>query len=135
MPIRRKTKKKSQVKKDKPRFNPGLPNPLSTDNAKKIIRQIKAHTEKHAKLIKADHSLWYCGITNNPIIRNTSHKYINKDTPYAWKYWNAYSRRIAEAIETYCHKKLGMKDKDAKGGASQDSKWVYVYKKHKTILD
>ena len=117
------------------RFNPDLPNPLTTDTAKKIISEIKAHTQKHAKLINADHSLWYCGITNDPDARNKGHKSANKEEPYAWKEWNAKSRRIAEAIETYCHNTLKMKDKDTKGGSAEDSKYIYVYKKHTTFLD
>lgn len=117
------------------RFNPSLPDPLNTPTAIVIIAEIMAHTQLHAKLVNADHTRWYCGITNNPDARSTAHKSKNGNEPYAWKEWNAKSRRIAEAIETYCHDILKMKDKDTKGGGKDDSKYIYVYKKHTSIFD
>ena len=126
---------KMKYRKKSERFNPDLPDALTTITAKKIIGEIKAHTEKHAKLVSADHSRWYCGISNDPNVRINGHKYKNQKEPYAWKEWNAKSRRIAEAIETYCHLTLKMKDKDTKGGSAEDSKYVYVYKKYTFILD
>ena len=110
MPIRRKTKKKSQVKNDKPRFNPSLPKAKSTITAKSIIRKVNAWCLYHST-IGIDYARWYCGITNNPPKRKTAHKAANATDPYAWCASDAKSKRIAEFIETHFYN-LGMKDSD-----------------------
>lgn len=121
------------AKKNTPRFNENLSPALSTETAKEIISEIKKWTRKHS-IIDVDNTRWYCGITNNPPKRKSGHKYDIEAEPYAWKNFNAKSRRIAEAIETHFHR-LGMKDHDTKGGSAEDSKYVYVYKKHPTWFD
>ncbi|MBI3517974.1 MAG: hypothetical protein HY062_01270 [Bacteroidetes bacterium] len=121
------------TKKSIPRFNENLPDALSTETAKSIIKEIKKWVNQHSNLI-VDYERWYCGITNHPPTRKAGHKYDIEAEPYAWQDFNAKSRRIAEAIETYFHN-LGMKDHDTKGGSAQDSKYIYVYKKHPTWFD
>lgn len=138
MPVKRKTvKAKKTVKKKsvskKPRFNPNLPNAISTDTAKSIISKIKAWCKYHST-IAVDYERWYCGITRNPYKRQNAHKVKNAADTYAWNEYDAKSRRIAEAIETYFHN-LGMRDRDTKGGSSHDSKYVYIYKKKPTWFD
>lgn len=128
-------KKKTIQKKTviTPRFNPNLPNPLTTITAKNIIKAFQKWIATHST-IEVDYNRWYCGITNNPYKRQSSHKSTNKSDPFAWVEMDAKSRRIAEAVETYFHK-LGVKDSDSKGGSSIDSKYVYIYKKRPTWVD
>lgn len=114
------------------RFNTNLQPALSSDTAKIIIGKIKRWTLKKS-VGWVVYEKWYIGITNNPNARATTHKSANGHL-YFWKEYNAKSRRIAEAIETYFHKK-GMKEKDLKGGAREDSRFIYVYKKYPTIAD
>ena len=132
---RRLKRQRTAIKKKTPskRFNANLPDALSTKTAVSIIASIKRWAEKHST-ITSDYTRWYCGITNHPPSRKSKHKSVNEAEPFVWFEWDAKSRRIAEAIETYFHDR-GMKDKDTKGGSSEDSKYVYVYKKHPTFLD
>lgn len=115
------------------RFNPNLIDAIKTITAKEIIKEIKKWCNYHST-IEVDYVRWYCGITNKPDKRKNQHKNNNKSDPYAWIEFDARSRRIAEAIETYFHN-LGMKDSDTKGGSASDSKFVYVYKKRPTWFD
>ncbi len=116
----------------KERFNENLPSPLSTDTAKSIISKIERWVEKHSTAWVV-YGNWYIGITNNPNARASAHKSANGHL-YFWNEYDARSRRIAEAIETRFHNK-GMKERDLKGGARDDSRYVYVFKKHPTIAD
>ncbi len=120
-------------KNNKERFNTTLLAAISTDTAKYIIKEINCWVDKHSNGW-IDYCNWYVGITNHPPTRRSAHKQNNSSDPHAWKDWNAKSRRISEAVETYFHD-LGMKDYDTKGGAIESSKWIYVYKKHPTLLD
>src|ERR1700749_4849761 len=128
-----KKKVTKKVTKKAPRFNPKLPDAIKTLTAKSILNKIKNWSRYHSTW-EVDYSRWYCGITNKPHIRKNQHKHSNKADPYAWVEYDAKSKRIAEAIETYFHK-LGMKDSDSKGGSVIDSKYVYIYKKRPTGLD
>ena len=109
-------------------------NPLKTVTAKKIIKEIELYiSENSTFFIKYEN--WYCGITNNPNTRKSGHKTKNNTVPALWKPFNARSVKISLAIETYFHKK-GMLDTDDKGGYDKEkSKFIYIYKKHPTILD
>ena len=128
------TKKASKkaVKKEF-RFDPNLPDALKTKTAKGIIAKIKSWSNYHSTF-GVDYARWYCGITNKPDTRKSQHKHTNQADPYALNEYDAKSRRIAEAIETYFHD-LGMKDSDSKGGSAVDSKYIYVYKKRPTWFD
>ena len=64
------------------RFNPNLPDALTTDTAKEIIKEIESWTYKHS-IIEVDYKRWYCGITNNPPQRRSGHKYDIEAEPYA----------------------------------------------------
>jgi predicted GIY-YIG superfamily endonuclease len=109
-------------------------NPLKTVTAKKIIKEIETYVFENSTLY-VEYSNWYCGITNNPNARKSGHKTNNNKTPALWKHFNARSVKISLKIETYFHKK-GMLDTDDKGGYDKDnSKFIYIYKKHPTILD
>lgn len=115
------------------RFNPNLPLAISTITAKETIKNIKKWCNRHST-IEIDYKRWYCGITNKPNKRYNQHKNSNNADPYAWVSYDAKSRRIAEAIETYFHN-LGMKDSDSKGGSAENSKFLYIYKKKPTWFD
>jgi hypothetical protein len=132
---RRIKRQRRSVKKKLPskRFNKNLAPALSTKTAKSIIVSIKNWAYNHST-IGIDYTRWYCGITNHPPSRKSQHRAVNEAEPFVWNEWDAKSRRIAEAIETYFHE-LGMKDKDTKGGSAEDSKYIYVYKKHPTFWD
>jgi len=106
---------------------------LKTDTAKRIKKEIEAHVRGYSNFFVV-YSNWYIGITNNVSKRKTQHKTANKGDLYFWVDYNARSRRIAEAIELYFHKK-GMLETEKVGGAKEDSKYIYVYKKHPTIVD
>ena len=109
-------------------------NPLKTKTARKIIKEINTHISENSTFA-IKYQRWYCGITNNPNTRKSGHKAKNNKVPALWKPFNARSVKIALAIETYLHKK-GMLDTDDKGGYDKEkSKFIYVYKKHPTILD
>jgi predicted GIY-YIG superfamily endonuclease len=114
------------------RFNENLQPALQTDTAKNIIREFEKWALKNSTGWIV-YSNWYVGITNNPNARKSAHNSANGHL-YFWLEQNARSRRIAEAIETYFHNK-GMKEKDLKGGAKDDSKYIYIYKKYPTIVD
>ena len=107
---------------------------LKTKTAKKIIKEIESHIFQNSTFYVV-YDNWYCGITNNPISRQNAHKSKNGKTTFLWESYNARSVNIALAIETYFHSK-GMLNTDDKGGYDKEnSKYVYVYKKHPTILD
>ena len=109
-------------------------NPLKTKTAKKIIKEIELQVSENSTLY-VEYSNWYCGITNNPTVRKSGHKSKNNRKPAFWKSFNARSVKISLSIETHFHKK-GMLDTDDKGGYDKEkSKFIYVYKKHPTILD
>ena len=121
------------VVKPKERFNPKLPDPLTTATAKNIIPEFIAWVNIHSAVF-SDYGRWYCGITNSPPTRKAQHQSSIQSEPYAWFHRNAGSRRIAEAIETYFHEE-GMLDHDSKGGSAENSKYVYIFKKKPTIFD
>lgn len=106
---------------------------LKTDLAKRIIKEIENWIEINSILI-VDYGRWYCGITNNPPTRKSAHRHNISAEPYAWKDFNASSRKMAEILETYFHN-LGMKDHDTKGGSKPNSKFIYVYKLIPTTFD
>lgn len=109
-------------------------NPLKTKTAKRIIKEIESHISENSTLYVV-YSNWYCGVTNNSNKRKSGHKTKDNITPALWKCFNARSVKIALDIETYFHKK-GMLDTDEKGGYDKTtSKFIYVFKKHTTILD
>ena len=54
--------------------------------------------------------------------------------PFAFKAFNAGTRVNAKAIETHFHN-LGMGDFDGNGGATEESVFVYVFKKRPTLRD
>lgn len=107
--------------------------PLQTETAKSIVRKIKYWVEKNSTVF-VDYSNWYIGITNKPHIRKSQHAVNIEGKPYFWQEYNARSRQIAEAIEKSFHDR-GMKEKRHAGGARDDSKYVYIYKKYPTIFD
>ena len=107
---------------------------LKTKTAKKIIKEIESHTFQNSTFFVV-YENWYCGITNNPSVRKTAHKSKNNKTAFLWECFYARSVNIALAIETYFHSK-GMLNTDNKGGYDKEgSKYIYVYKKHPSILD
>ena len=109
-------------------------NLLKTKTAKKIINEIEQYTFENSTFYIV-YPNWYCGITNNPNLRKNGHKTKNKEIPFLWRHFNARSVKIALAIETYFHKK-GMLNTDDKGGYDKEkSKFIYIYKRHPTILD
>jgi hypothetical protein len=107
--------------------------PLQTQTAKSIIRKIEYHVFKNSTAWIV-WSNWYIGITNKPHRRKSQHIVDLKGKPFFWVEYNARSRDIAESIEKRFHDK-GMRDARHAGGARNDSKFVYVYKKYPTIFD
>jgi len=108
-------------------------NYLQTKTAKTIKKFINNHVNEHSNF-KIVYSRWYVGVTNNPTNRKNAHKNTNQKEPYFWVHFNCRSKNIALAIEQFYHDK-GMLETDHQGGTANDTYYVYVYKKHKTILD
>jgi hypothetical protein len=98
---------------------------------KKIIRQINSWIKEHSTLY-VEFSNWYIGVTNDPQSRELSHR--QKASTQYWVCFNARSKKIALLIETWGHSK-GMLETDKKGGVRENTKFVYIYKKHGNIVD
>ena len=104
-----------------------LTSALSTETAKSIIGQIERWVaENSTGRVVCEN--WYVGITNYPYARASAHQLADGQLKF-WKVYDAKSRRIAEAIETFFHDKK-MQGKDVKGGAKDDSRYIYVYLKY-----
>lgn len=104
-----------------------------TKTEKRITQDIEAWLNTNSTLF-VKYRNWYIGITNDPAARRLKHKNKLKTDPYFWKSFYTCNVRIASAIETHFHKK-GMLESDKKGGVTDDSKYVYIFKKYPTILD
>ena len=113
--------------------NRKLKSPSSTKTYKKTKTEIEKWVNSHS-VGGSVYSKWYCGITNNPNIRKASHKYNIGIDPYFFNSWCMQSFRLSKALETSFHN-AGMLDKDLRGGAKENSWYIYVYKKYPTIFD
>jgi len=107
--------------------------PSKTKTYQKVRREVIKWIEENSFLI-TNNSRWYVGITNDTERRKKEHQIKNNRECKYWKIWNMKSVRLALALETSLHKQ-GLLDKDIKGGYKPNSTWLYVYKKHPTIID
>ncbi len=98
-----------------------------TTTYKNILAAVKAHVKVNNGWFDSIDD-WYVGITNDPYARFSKHKSVNGSTPKYWISWYACSFRIARALETYLHE-AGMQDKNFLGGATEESVYIYIYKK------
>lgn len=88
----------------------------------KINRHIKENSWANTPL-----SRWYVGITNDPCRRQSEHqREFGLDILY-YAVFYAYSKKIASQVEDYFSKK-GTSNAPGSRGATDDSRWVYVYK-------
>lgn len=107
--------------------------PSKTKTYQRVKRDIEAWVLINSNILY-DFSRWYCGITNDPTVRERRHKHKLQLKPYFFISFDAKSKRIARALETSFHIR-GMKDTDKHGGAKESSRYIYVYKIRPTILD
>ena len=100
---------------------------------KSIVAKINAHMKLHSYLC-VDAERWYVGISNSPVRRNGEHtRKFGEDIKF-FKSFYAYSMKIASQVEDYFSKK-GTINACGSRGATEDSKWVYVFKANPTVLD
>ncbi len=72
---------------------------------------------------------WYVGITSNPTKRKSNHKSKNVFGLNHFKFWDAGTVENARAIEEYFGANgKGMEGGRVLGGATKDSRFVYIYK-------
>ncbi len=72
-------------------------------------------------------SAWYCGITNNPRVRLFTQHKVNEEKD-AWIYVKCSSKNCASNVENRLHDR-GHDGGGGPGGAGDDSKYVYAFKK------
>ena len=104
---------------------------INSKTAKEINDQIKQWRNAHS-FVKADNKRWYIGITKNPELREKQHTKKASTDGYSvsyFKFWNAKTKKIARAIESHWHD-LEMRETDLHGNATDESIYVYVYKKY-----
>lgn len=107
--------------------------PSKTKTYRKVVKTIQDHVKQNSNVVIA-YENWYIGITKNPEQRYSAHKYnLQVDELDYWLCQYAGSKRIARAIESKFHKE-GMLDTDLEGNTTEESWFVYVYKKHPTIF-
>lgn len=88
----------------------------------KINRHIKEHSWANTPL-----SRWYVGISNNPNRRMSEHQQEYGMDIRNYVVYYAYTKKIASQVEDYFSKK-GTSNATGPRGATEDSRWVYVYK-------
>lgn len=106
---------------------------MKTKTYKSIVGKINAHIKKNSTIV-ADNSRWYVGISNDAKRRNAEHTRKFGDKICYFKSFYAYSKEIASQIEDYYAKK-GTINAPGSRGATEESKWVYVFKAKPTLID
>ncbi|WP_196888082.1 GIY-YIG nuclease family protein [Aureivirga sp. CE67] len=104
-----------------------------TKRKRKVKREIFKWVRRNSFLV-SNHKRWYVGITNNSARRKREHEAKNKAECKYWKAWDLESIQMSLDLETELHR-IGMLDKDYKGGYTNRSTFIYVYKKKPTIID
>ena len=102
----------------------------------KTYRSIVAKINKHVNdnsIVYTDHSRWYIGITRDVERRKHEHEKKFGDLK-CFKSFYAYNKEIACSIETYFTNK-GTLNKIGSRGATDESKFVYIFKARPTALD
>lgn len=88
-----------------------------------FTRYVNTNGDKRKSNIFSD---WYCGITNNPNIRNAQHKKNHGDIKH-WIALKAKNKKEANEIETYYSDK-GTTNSSNIAGATVASCYVYIFK-------
>ena len=70
---------------------------------------------------------WYVGISNHPNRRKSEHQRVYGMDIRNYTVFYAYTKRIASQVEDYFSKK-GTSNAIGSRGATEESRWVYVYK-------
>lgn len=83
----------------------------------------------------SDYARWYVGVTKNPSQRQAAHNSKMPNGTLYWKHFYVASSKIASDLETELHINYGFLETDKKGNIQNDSKYIYVFKKHPTIVD
>lgn len=91
-----------------------------------LVARINRHIDRHSLLVP-DYSKWYVGITNNPRRRYSEH---SKEFGFGiqnYAVFYAYTKKTASQVEDFFSKK-GTANAPGSRGATDESRWVYVYK-------
>lgn len=104
----------------------GIDMEKKTKTYRSIVAKINRHIDSHS-LGWPDYRKWYVGITNNPRRRRSEHdaEYGFGIRHYAVFY--AYTKKTASQVEDFFSRK-GTANAAGSRGATDDSRWVYVYK-------
>ncbi len=97
-----------------------------------IVKKIEEHFENNSTFY-VDEIRWYIGITNDVERRKKEHQKKYPQMKF-FRSFNARTMNISSQIEKHITQK-GTANKAWKGGANENSKWVYVFKSKPTILD
>lgn len=98
-----------------------------------IKRDIKRWVSENS--VTVQNWRWYCGITKHSdrtrIVQHIREKGIEG---LCWHPWNAGTFENAHEIEVY-FSGIGMANAPTTGGATSESKFVYVFKQYPTLID
>jgi hypothetical protein len=105
-------------------------NSFNSQTAQSILKELNDWLLQHS-LFYTDHERWYIGITDDTDRRHKEHLRNSKIEKFSVKYfksWHAKTFKIARSIESHGHD-IGMLDTNLLGNATENSVFVYVYKK------
>jgi hypothetical protein len=105
---------------------------MATKTYRSIVAKINKHLTDNS-LIYTDHNRWYIGITDDIERRKREHTQKHGDLKCFASYY-AYTKDIACSIETYFTKK-GTLNALGSRGATDNSRYVYIFKAKPTIID
>lgn len=101
-------------------------------DTKSIKIQITKHIKQSMKTESPRLNIWYCGITNNELRRKAEHN-LKKGLVSYWKCFDAENKQNANDVESYFSQK-GTKNAPHIGGATSNSKYVYIFKLNNSYL-
>lgn len=101
----------------------------------KLKRLIISHIKDNTAGSEPDFSRWYVGISKDVDKRIMQHIRKKKISGMFFNVWYAHSFANANDIESWFSREKGTHNAPHKGGATEDSKWVYCFKVKPDFID
>ncbi|MBP5497634.1 MAG: hypothetical protein J6X98_10775 [Bacteroidales bacterium] len=98
-----------------------------TKTYRSLVAKINWHIDEHS-LLAPDYRKWYVGVSNSPRRRRKEHEDAFGFGIQHYAVFYAYTKKTASQVEDFFSKK-GTAQALGSRCATEDSHWVYVYKK------
>lgn len=105
-----------------------------TKTYKSIVAKINAHIRANSTMGYVNYSRWYVGITNDVKIRKSKHNQTFPNNMY-FQFFDAGTMDTANQIEAHFSKNKGTINDSGKGGAKENSIYVYAFKAEPTWVE